>query len=193
MPRKKMKAFNVCNNFDTRINNLIVPKGAFYGRRTLNLLRETHKDTWWVIRDKNVYHGTTKKGARYYYINMLYWDKTLNMWRSVQLRDNISGAWCGEILQFVADHVYDWMIDIPIEYPKYAGIHDLFDDSVRYAQSLRKHKSKTIKQMSKHEAENRLKDNNMKFFLSTFRCAKEESRPSNPMNYTDWLIAQGTR
>ena len=191
---KKMPQFKVCKNYTTVLKAdghiFEVPKGAFYGRKTLKLLRGTYESTYWCIKDKTMKIGKDRKtGIKYCYVELWFYDKNQYRWRKVQLRNSLTGAWAQEMLAFIAVNATPEDVAMPIEYNKYHGLHQLHAESVQHAQSLRKRKTKAVKAMSRNEAESNIEYLNKVFAVNTYEHCKEEGGQSIPANFADWLWA----
>ena len=194
MSRKKMAEFKVCKNYTTILqadgHTFEVPKGSFYGRKTLKLLKGTYESTYWCIKDKTMKIGKDRKtGLKYCYVELWFYDKSQYRWRKIQLRNSLTGAWAQEMLAFIAVNATPEDVAMPIEYNKYKGLHDLHAESVQHAQSLRKKKIKAIKVMSKNEAKNNIEHLNKVFSVNTFEHHHEDAQETQPMSFGDWLWA----
>lgn len=114
-----MKRFNICTNYITKIKDMVVPKGALYGKDRFG---------YWVCIQKELYPLDTPT------LEMYRWNNDKMGW--ILLLEQ------SETVEYIVQCATKFDLwKVPIEYPKFTGIHSI---SANNDKVVRKHKIQRI-------------------------------------------------
>ena len=162
-----MNKFNICNNYITKIQDMVIPKGALYGRDKLG---------YWVCINKELYPLDTPTLELY-------------RWNNAQI-GCILTIEQSETVAYISQCATKFNLwNVPIEYPKFTGIHAISSTNDKV---VRKHKIQRITSQYDHNNRHNDKQVPLDMWESVAPMTYEETAGKHTLKRPKWRKCQYT-
>lgn len=162
-----MNKFNICNNYITKIQGMVIPKGALYGK---------DKYGYWVCTQKELYPLDTPTLELYRWNNPeMDWVLTIEQ---------------SETVRYISECATKFDLwKVPIEYPKFTGVHEIAKNS---SNIVRKHKIQRITSQYDYEHRHDKEQISLDMWESVAPMLYEEKVGTKRIKRPNWHKTQYT-